>query len=193
MVKNVTYHSCMCVDNDPYDGDSTYKRTSGVVFEKEIEIIETRIGNIQDVIYFRANKMVLTTHKKIGTHFKKENIFLATVYATEKNTKSLLNAEALQTLQEALAEAGTDTMYDIFYKEGDVYLHFCEDGVETYVGDNSDGMGVLTNIVSVWDYFSEDELYETRLADGTVVIGVADEGPAYKYYHEYNMGRKEST
>ena len=29
--------------------------------------------------------MVKTTHKKIGTYFKKENIFLATVSATEKN------------------------------------------------------------------------------------------------------------
>lgn len=141
--------------------------------------------------------MVLTTHKKIGTHFKKENIFLATVYSTEKNIKRLLNDEALQALQEALEEAGTKlskcTTFDVFYKEGDVYLRFYEDGVETYAGDNSDSMSLLTNVVSVWDYFSEDELYETRLADGTMVIGVTDEGPAYKYYHEYNAHCKEST
>lgn len=52
--KNVTYHSCMCVDSDPYDGDGMYKRDSGVVSEKEIEIIETRIANIHNLIYFRG-------------------------------------------------------------------------------------------------------------------------------------------
>lgn len=141
--------------------------------------------------------MVKTTHKKIGTHFKKENIFLATVYGTEKNFKRLLEGEALQNFKEILAEAGTAigncTTFDIFYKEGDVYLRFYEDGVETYVGDNSDGMGKLTNVVSVWDYFSEHELYEEKLSNGTMVIGVTNEWPAYKYYEEYTEGRKEST
>lgn len=141
--------------------------------------------------------MATTNQQKIGTYFKKENIFLATVYATEKNTKRLLNAESFQALQEALAEAGTGlskcTTFAVFYKEGDVYLRFYEDGMETYAGDNSDGMGILTNVVSVWDYFSEDELYETRIVDGTMVIGVTDVRPAYKYYHEYNVGCKSGV
>lgn len=132
----------------------------------------------------------MTNKQKIGTYFKKENIFLATVNATEKNAKRLLGDECLRNLQEALKEAGTEfsktSTFDVFYKQGAEYLQFYEDGVATYAGDDSDGMGLLTNVVSVWKYFSEDELYEAQLEDGTWVIGITDEWPAQEYYMEYN-------
>ena len=140
--------------------------------------------------------MSMTNKQKIGTYFKKENVFLATVNATEKNTKRLLTDEGLQRLKEALVEAGTElsktSTFDVFYKQGAVYLRFYEDGVGEYAGDNSDGMGLLTNVVSAWAYFSEDELYEAQLEDGTWVIGITDEWPGHEYYMEYNARCKES-
>lgn len=141
--------------------------------------------------------MSMINKQKIGTHFKKENIFLATVNATEKNTKRLLSDEGLRQLKEALEKAGTElsktSTFDVFYKQCAVYLRFYEDGVGEYAGDDSDGMGLLTNVVSVWKYFSEDELYEAQLEDGTWIIGITDEWPGLEYYMEYNACCKETT
>ena len=131
--------------------------------------------------------MALTNHQKIGTHFKKENIFLATVSATQNNLKMGLPEGIYENLLEAGVDVNKCLMFDVFYKEGDVYLRFFEEGVETYAGDNSDGMGTLRNIVPVWDYFLEDELYETRLADGSMAIGFTNEMSLYKYSKEYSM------
>ena len=139
----------------------------------------------------------MTNKQKIGTHFKKENIFLATINVTEKDAKRILGAKAFRHLKEALEKAGTEisktSAFDVFYKQSAEYLRFFEDGVATYAGDDSDGMGLLTNVVSVWKYFSEDELYEAQLEDGTWVIGMTDEWPAHEYYMEYNEGSKGSV
>ena len=131
--------------------------------------------------------MELINQQKIGTHFNKENIFLATVSATEKNVKMGLPEGVYETLLGVGLDPSKCKMYDIFYKEGDVYLRFFVEGVQTYVGDNSDGMGTLQNIVPVWQYFSEDELFEIQLDGGAMAISFTNREPLDKYNKEYNL------
>lgn len=134
--------------------------------------------------------MELTNQQKIGTHFNKENIFLATVFCTEKNIKLGLSDEVKEKILRAGVNVSDIEMFDIFYKDGDIYLRFFLEGVETYAGDNSDGMGVLRNIVSVWDYFSEDELFEEQLSDGSMAIGFTNEEALNMYNRKYNFDYK---
>lgn len=132
--------------------------------------------------------MSMTNKQKIGTYFKKENIFLATVNATEKNIQMGLDEK----FKEALVKNGLNPleceMSDIYYKDGEAYLRFIAESVETVAGDGSDGMGVLRNIVSVWDYYSEDELFEAQLEDGTMVIGFTTWEGVHRYIRERNRG-----
>ena len=132
--------------------------------------------------------MALIKKLEIGTHFRKENIFLATVSLNDKNSKMAIDNIMLEKLSKYGVEIGECEMFGIFYKEGDVYLRFFLEDVQTYVGDNSDGMGVLRNIVPVWDYFSEDELFEVQIYDGSIVIGFTTEDPLTRYNFECNLG-----
>ena len=131
--------------------------------------------------------MTMNDKQKIGTHFKKENIFLATVSCTKKNIQMGLEQELYKKLLTAGIDIGACEMFDIFYKDGDTYLRFFVEGVEKYAGDDSDGMGALHNIVPVWKYFSEDELFETKLEDGSMAIGYTNQKPLNRYNYEYNF------
>lgn len=39
--------------------------------------------------------------------------------------------------------------FDIFYKDETGYTRFVEEGPETFVGDNSDGKGFISNVVPI--------------------------------------------
>ena len=132
--------------------------------------------------------MQLIKKFEIGTHFKKENIFLATVSLNDRNSKMAIDSQMLEKLINYGLEICECEMFGIFYKEGDAYLRFFLEGAERYLGDDSDGMGVLRNIVSAWDYFSENELFEVQIYDGTMVIGFTTEEPLTRYNFEQNLG-----
>lgn len=129
----------------------------------------------------------------IGTRFKKENIFLATISVDKEETKASVKDRFEEgSLEEKLFEvflnmgAITSEQCDVFYKDEKGYTRFVEGGPETFVGDNSDGKGVLRNIVSIWDYYKEDEVLECLIDDTFEIIGVTDFDPLYRYNEDYN-------
>lgn len=130
--------------------------------------------------------MDLTNKQKIGTNFKTENIFIATLSATPKNEQWRL-PEDLYRLLKSWECATLKGHYDIFYKDGDKYVCFLDEGPKIVVGDNSDGMGIMTNIVPVWEYFSEDELFEVMVNDRTMAIGYTNMEALIRYNLDYNV------
>lgn len=139
----------------------------------------------------------------IGTTFKKENIFLATVdcpMEMEEVDTILKNGGCdLSAISEGenllglVTGAFTRQKFDIFYKDENGYTRFFMEGNETFVGDGSDGKGKLYNIVSAWDYFREDELSEMENDKGEPAIcdeaGENEDNPLYKYNMDYNLNK----
>ena len=128
----------------------------------------------------------------IGNYFKKENIYLCTV--TDYNDPSLLDELKQKyvfipkkTLEFFLNNGIISSeQYDIFYKTEEGYTRFLEEGYETFKGDNSDGKGFVENIIPVWDYFKEDELFEIMI-NGKIMIGSTTIEPLEKYNEDYNL------
>ena len=136
--------------------------------------------------------MNLTNIQNIGTTFKKENIFLATILYKkgcentkfEEMIKQQGNSEIIPLLSEVVI---SETEADIFYKDEKGYTRFCgEEGPETFVGDDSDGNGLIRNVVSVWDYYLEDELKEALLNDTFNIIVATTIEPLKNYNEDYN-------
>ena len=125
--------------------------------------------------------MIVNNQQKIGTHFKKENIFLATV--SEK-----MDSKVPENLMALFVDVGfiTSEQVDIFYKDDTGYTRFVEEGPETFAGDNSDGKGIVRNVVSIWNYYSEEQVTECMLNNEFMVICVSDMAPLYKYNEDYN-------
>ena len=122
--------------------------------------------------------MELSNKQKIGTHFKKENIFLATVSASKADTKEILTSK--------LEGIISSEQFDVFYKDDTGYTRFLEEGPEIFAGDNSDGKGTIRNVVSVWEYYSEEQIFECMLDNKFMAICVLDMDPLYKYNEDYN-------
>lgn len=136
--------------------------------------------------------MEVSKQQKIGTNFKKENIFLATVLVNNSNTKEILKSKKNDKVSEDLMMAFVDKgfisseEYDVFYKDDKGYTRFLESGSETFVGDNSDGKGVIRNVVSIWEYYLENQVIECMLNDEFMTICILDLDPLYKYNNDYN-------
>ena len=136
--------------------------------------------------------MKVSNQQKIGTHFKKENIFLATVSASNTDTKEMLKSKADGKVPEELMELFVDKgfisseQFDVFYKDDTGYTRFVEEGPETFAGDNSDGKGIVRNVVSIWEYYSEEQVFECMLNNEFMAICVLDMKPLYKYNDDYN-------
>lgn len=138
----------------------------------------------------------------IGTTYKKENIYLGTVVENSELTYEVLkdrisqdpsneiDSEILRQTLMAFVNNGVvnSEFYDVFYKDENGYTSFYVEGSETIKGDNSDGKGTIKNLVSIWDYYKEDEVYEAVLEDGSIAIAVEDMEPLYKYNSDYNLG-----
>ena len=140
----------------------------------------------------------------IGTTFKKENIFLATVDCPMERDEvdsilkdrgcDLSSITGGEKLLDITAASFTQQEFDIFYKDENGYTRFLMEGNETFVGDGSDGKGKLYNIVSAWDYYSDNELCEIENDKGEpaicCLIGDEDENnPIYKYNRDYNLNK----
>ena len=136
--------------------------------------------------------MIVSNQQKIGTHFKKENIFLATVSVNNADAKEMLKSKAddkvSKDLKSLLVDKGliSSEQFDIFYKDDMGYTRFVEEGPETFVGDNSDGKGIIRNVVSIWEYYSEEQVLECMLNNEFMAICVLDMDPIYKYNDDYN-------
>lgn len=149
--------------------------------------------------------MKLTNLQNIGTTFKKENIVLATLIVSPTGTEAKMKAVLGDKISEdnlmekeffeKMIESQIITLEepDIFYKDENGYTRFDEGGLETFVGDGSDGKGLIKNVVSVWDYYSEDELKEAEANDSFIIIGVTTREPLKKYNDDYNkwINKKE--
>lgn len=139
--------------------------------------------------------MTVSNQQKIGTHFKKENIFLATVSASKAETKETLKTQMAgmdskvpEDLMELFVDKGfiNSEEFDVFYKDETGYTRFVEEGPEIFAGDNSDGKGIIRNIVSIWEYYSEDQVIECTINSQFLAIMVSDMAPIYKYNEDYN-------
>ena len=136
--------------------------------------------------------MEVSNMQKIGTYFKKENIFLATVSANNTDTKEILMSKLDGKITKKLIAAFVDKgiisseQFDVFYKDDKGYTRFLEEGPETFAGDNSDGKGTIRNVVSVWEYYSEEQIFECMLNNKFMAICVWDMDPLYKYNEDYN-------
>lgn len=139
--------------------------------------------------------MIVNNQQKIGTHFKKENIFLATVSESKVDTKETLKSKMVgvdskvpENLMDLFVDVGfiTSEQVDVFYKDDTGYIRFVEEGSETFAGDNSDGKGIVRNVVSIWNYYSEEQVTECMLNNEFMVICVSDMAPLYKYNEDYN-------
>lgn len=141
--------------------------------------------------------------KPIGTTFKKENIFLATVDCPMEKEKvntiinnvgcDLSTISKEKNLLGLVTSAFTRKEFDIFYKDEKGYTRFLMDGNETFVGDGSDGKGKLYNIVSAWDYYRDNELCEIENDKGEPAIcdvsGKNEDDPLHKYNRDYNLNK----
>ena len=118
--------------------------------------------------------MIVTNVKNVGNYFKKENIFLATVskvnMCTEEAKKNIITSE----------------QFDVFYKDERGYTRYEKEGTETFAGDNSDGKGFIKNIVSIWKYYSEDQVKEVLVNDNFMAIATTIVAPMYMYNNHYN-------
>ena len=138
--------------------------------------------------------MKISNKQKIGTHFKKENIFLATVSASDTDTKEMLKSKMDGKVPNDLLALFVDKgiisseqeQFDVFYKDDAGYTRFVEEGPETFAGDNSDGKGIIRNVVSIWEYYSEEQVVECMLNNEFMAICVLDMEPLYKYNDDYN-------
>lgn len=139
--------------------------------------------------------MTVSNQQKIGTHFKKENIFLATVSVSNVDTKEMLNSKMAgidskvpENLMALFVDNGfiSSEQFDVFYKDDTGYTRFLEEGPETFAGDNSDGKGIVRNVVSIWEYYSEEQVTECMLNNEFMAICILDMAPLYKYNEDYN-------
>ena len=137
----------------------------------------------------------VTSRQKIGTNFKKENIFLATIVENAADTKESLKAEfdtmdskEKKDFLSLLIQKGTlsSEEVDLLYKDEKGYTRFVDGKPVTLLGDNSDGKGVIKNIVKIWDYYSEEQLLEAVIDNKYNTICVTDIAPLQKYNEDYN-------
>ena len=129
----------------------------------------------------------------IGTHFKKENIFLATVVYSEEYKRTVLRRNLGEEIYqsetfEELLKAFRDDQYELFYKDESGYTCFHTYGVDTLTADNSDGKGILKNITPVWQYYAENQLKEAMVEGCDLVIMVHDALPLHRYRVDCEQG-----
>ena len=102
--------------------------------------------------------------------------------------KSKADDKVSKDLKSLLVDKGliSSEQFDVFYKDDMGYTRFVEEGPETFVGDNSDGKGIIRNVVSIWEYYSEEQVLECMLNNEFMAICVLDMDPIYKYNDDYN-------
>ena len=119
-----------------------------------------------------------SSNAEVKTNFANQNVKIGELFEYIQNKN-----------QDKIREYFQDPEYKIWQlKDENGYTSFYVEGSETIKGDNSDGKGTIKNLVSIWDYYKEDEVYEAVLEDGSIAIAVEDMEPLYKYNSDYNLG-----
>lgn len=133
--------------------------------------------------------------KPIGNLFKKENIFLATVNSNKIVSKQVLKEKKMKYIPKIFIDKLVDSgiisfqEFDIFYLGENGYTRFTNEGPETFKGDDSDGKGLIDNVVSAWEYYNEEELREEKINDSFFAIVATTIEPLKKYNNDYNSSR----
>lgn len=135
----------------------------------------------------------ITEIRALGTSYKKEDIFLAMVTPSIKESKETLqdatNGELEEDVLDMLMRLGaiSTNQPEVVVKSKEGYIYFTDDGTKaiavTMVGDNSDGKGYVSDVVSAWDYFNEKDFFEAK-ADGIWMIAI--ETSAQEKIYRYN-------
>ena len=76
---------------------------------------------------------------------------------------------------------------DIFYKTDDGFERYLNDGIQILKGDNSDNLGTVTNLQSIWDYYDNSNVFEATAENGDIIIAVEGESGINKYEDEMNF------
>ena len=136
--------------------------------------------------------MKINNINAIGNHFKKENVYLCTFIGGEVNIPDYFSKVIPSDLLDCFVNNSiiTSENYDIFYLDENGFTRFVEEGTETFKGDNSDGKGNFINIVSAWDYFKDDELFEADV-NGFKMIVADNVEPLDRYNEDYNLKQKD--
>ena len=135
----------------------------------------------------------------IGSHFKKENIYLGTLKCSTEDVLKMIKEKIGQNMSDIflmdLINLGviTTEQCDIFYKDEKGYTRFFKDRhIETIKGDNSDGKGTIENIISIWDYYLEEEVIEIITGDNSFAIVVLNCEPMEDYNYDYNLNKEDN-
>ena len=132
--------------------------------------------------------MELSKVQKIGTHFEKDKIFLATLTLPLELSKAKYNVpENHKKFLSSLNTINSTCLiqeFDIFYKDSNGYTRFFETGPDIIIGVNSDKKGTLSNIEKIWNYYSEEQIYECYL-NNHWMISTIDVTPLKEYNKKY--------
>ena len=127
----------------------------------------------------------------IGNHFKKENIYLGTIVTNRPDLYDLVKENGslgFEFLNNLIKMGAIELeFYDVFYKDENGFTRFVEEGPETFKGDNSDEKGIIKNVISVWDYFNENELMEIIDDNNNIMIATEDTDGLENYNRDYNV------
>lgn len=135
--------------------------------------------------------------RNVGQYFHKNQIFCGTL-ERKRETKSYLKERFKENKElgskisawcKLLADKEIEEYqeYDIFYKDEKGYTRFVDEGPETFIGDDSDGKGIIKNIVPIWKYYNEGEVKEVLVNGKYVAIGVVSVRKLQKYKFDYNQ------
>ena len=137
---------------------------------------------------------------RVGTYFNKDNIVLATIVDPSEITYDFfikkfdkdIPTEYKKTLSTMIDNGGISTEdYDIFYMDNNGYNRYnLENGIDTIIGDNSDGKGLIINVVSAWEYFDDDDIVEGLLDDSTRILCIKNIKSLEHYNFDYNINMK---
>lgn len=137
--------------------------------------------------------MRISNVKAIGTNFKKENVFLATMVYSDEYKKEILMRDLGKEISESntfeeLVKVTSNEQYDVLYKSENGYIRFTEHGQDIFAGDNSDGKGIVKNLVSIWKYYPLIGVKEAVIDDKHLVIMVHDSIPLFWYSKDCKNG-----
>lgn len=131
-----------------------------------------------------AEEIKTPTRRPIGIGYKKENIYLGVIRPNTPELFALLKASypylGDRFIIGLIGNNVPSEPYGIFYRDENGYTRYHNGVKETYKRDGSDGKGIVDDLVSIWDYYKEEQIYESVCRDG-VSIEYTDPGPFLEY------------
>lgn len=125
---------------------------------------------------------------KIGENFDPKKVFLATYYKkpnfddlSEYGPENSMPPKELMETFWGMGVISPESDADVFYFDEDTggYLRFEEK--ESILYNEED----LQNIVSIWNYYQKDQVWEFQNDEGFWAIGVTCIEPLERYFEDY--------